>query len=1452
MQRAAGLGKLGALVLWGLLAAGGARADAASSAGMPAGIEEALARREYEATRNARGLQAPNRAHNLRTYFEPAGIRVHDRTAAGSPELLRLTLAGVGRGGALAAVPAGEVVHEDARVEIRRPGLVEWFVNSDAGLEQGFTLDVRPEGVDGLALELALAGASASAQGEDLVFATKGRRLRYGALHVVDATGRVLPARFAPASARRVRIEVDDAGALYPVVVDPLLTETADTTLVSNVSNGNFGYGVAAAGDVNADGYGDIVVGSPFYDSGENNEGAAFVFHGSAGGVPGSSPASAAAVLESNQTDSRMGYSVAGAGDVNGDGYADVIIGAPGYDAGEGVNEGVAFLFHGGASGVQNGSPANAAARLEGDQATGFFGSGVAGAGDVNGDGYADVIIGASSYSIGSNNEGAAFVFHGGASGVGDGSAMSPDTKLESNHTGGSMGTGVAGAGDVNRDGYDDVIVGAPLYDVGGQSDEGAAFVFLGSGSGVADGDPGNAAARLESDQADAQLGTSVAGAGDVNGDGYADVIVGANLYDEGQTNEGAAFVFHGGSGGISNGTPASAAARIESNQSEARLGASVAGAGDVDGDGYADVIVGAAIYDADQTDEGAAFVFLGSGSGVASGSPLTAAAQLEASPAVAGMASTVASAGDVNGDGYADVVIGHPSYFGGASNEGAAFVYHGGAQGVVSGNVATAAAQLEANQLAAELGNSVAGAGDVNGDGYSDVIVGAPAYDAGVTDEGAAFLFHGGPSGIPDGSPVNAATQLDAANQIGARFGAAVAAAGDVNGDGYGDVIVGAPHYCDGGVCGGAAYVFHGGASGIDGTAAARVVGDQVAALLGVSLASAGDVNGDGYADVIVGAVYYDAGQTDEGAAFLFHGGPTGIGNGSAATADTRLESNQADAQFGWVVASAGDVNGDGYADVVVGATTYDAGETNEGAAFVFQGSASGIPNGNPVTAAAQLESDQVVSYFGISVAGAGDVNGDGYADVIIGAFHYADGQSQEGAAFVFHGGASGIADGDLASAATVLQSDQAEAFFGSSVASAGDVNGDGFGDVIVGAHNFDAGVTDAGAVFVFLGGSSGIPDGNPSTASAQLESDQGISWGDFFSIGSAGDVNGDGYADVIVGIFRYSSGQTEEGAAFLFYGNGNRTGRLLLPSQRRDEVSTLRVQPWGTSYLDTFAVTLREGNPQGRGRAKLELQWCPSGVPFGHASCGSALSPSWIETATYTLTASELADGALYRWRARQLFAPFRVTSAGITPPPNPAHGPWRRVYGQALEADLRVGLDTDLDGQRNSVDLDDDGDGIEDIEELGHGSDPLDPDSDDDGLNDGAELALGSLLLDPDYDDDGHCDGPNGVGAICTGGDNCPLVGNNDQTNGDAFTAGDACQCGDVTGDGLITTIDYLRAREIVIGRTPSGPDEVNRCDVTGDADCHVDDLAVLQRLVNGAPATIVYGCEVYTDQ
>ncbi len=131
-----------------------------------------------------------------------------------------------------------------------------------------------------------------------------------------------------------------------------------------------------------------------------------------------------------------------------------------------------------------------------------------------------------------------------------------------------------------------------------------------------------------------------------------------------------------------------------------------------------------------------------------------------------------------------------------------------------------------------------------------------------------------------------------------------------------------------------------------------------------------------------------YDHGETDEGAAFVYYGPPPV----SIPRRQLLLEGNQASAEFGSLVAGAGDVNDDGYSDVIVGAWNYNHGETGEGVAFVYHGSSTGIST----TPAALLECNQVYARFGVSVAGAGDVNGDGYSDVIVGAYLYDNGLDQ------------------------------------------------------------------------------------------------------------------------------------------------------------------------------------------------------------------------------------------------------------------------------------------------------------------------------------------------------------------------------------------------------------------------------------------------------------------------
>ncbi|MCK4523769.1 FG-GAP repeat protein, partial [candidate division WOR-3 bacterium] len=626
---------------------------------------------------------------------------------------------------------------------------------------------------------------------------------------------------------------------------------------------------------------------------------------------------------------------------------------------------------------------------------------------------------------------------YGSSSGLSD----SADWIGDSDQLGACYGESVSSAGDVNGDGYSDIIIGANNYD-NGQNNEGAAFVYYGSISGLSD----SADWMGESNQASAHYGKSVSSAGDVNGDGYSDIIIGALYYSNGETNEGAAFVYYGGNTGLS----LTADWMGESNQIDAYYGESVSSAGDVNGDGYSDILVGASYYDNGEVDEGAAFVYYGSSSGLSGSADWMG----ESNQASAHYGKSVSSAGDVNGDGYSDVIVGAYLYDNGQSNEGTAFVYYGGNTGLSL----TADWIGESDQAVAYYGYSVSSAGDVNGDGYSDIIIGSFLYDNGQSNEGAAFVYHGSSSGLSI-----TADWIGERDQASARYGSSVSSAGDVNGDGYSDIIVGAYYYDNGQSNEGAAFVYYGGSSGLSDSANWMGESDQTSSIYGGNVSSADDVNGDGYSDIIVGAYCYDNGESDEGAAFVYYGGSSGLSD----SADWMGESNQVGAFYG-VSVSSGDVNGDGYSDIIIGAYLYDNGETDEGAAFVYYGSSSGLS----IVADWIGDNNQANSQYGVNVSSAGDVNGDGYSDIIIGAYLYDNGETDEGAAFVYYGSSSGLS----ITADWIGESNQAYACLGNSVASAGDVNGDGYSDIIIGAYCYDNGESDEGAAFVYYGNEGGL----------------------------------------------------------------------------------------------------------------------------------------------------------------------------------------------------------------------------------------------------------------------------------------------------------------------------------------------------------------------------------------
>ena len=1132
-------------------------------------------------------------------------------------------------------VQQAELTVSKNRVEYARQGLTEWYVNDERGLEQGFTLHAapkseKPDHDSWVVLKMDLYGnvkatLDSSAGAVDFTTAKGARIIQFGHLQASDATGRKLPAKFALAG-QTLDILVDANEAVYPIIIDPLATSPG-WTAESNQAYALFGNSVGTAGDVNGDGYSDVIVGAYQYDNGENYEGRVYVYYGSASGLS----ITANWTAEGNQDGARFGCSASTAGDVNGDGYSDVIVGASGYENGE-ADEGRAFVYHGSASGLSTTADWTA----ESNQDNAKFGISVGTAGDVNGDGYSDVIVGTHWYDNGEADEGGAFVYYGSESGL----STTPDWTAESDRAYARFGSSVGTAGDVNGDGYSDVIVGAYTYN-NGESAEGRAFVYHGSASGLST----TADWTAESDQAYAEFGYSAGTAGDVNGDGYSDVIVGAPYYDNGESDEGGAFVYHGSASGLST-TPDWTA---ESDQAYGWLGWSVGTAGDVNGDGYSDIIVGVPGYENGETNEGRAYVYHGSSSGLAT----TADWMAESDEVSVGFGVSVGTAGDVDGDGYSEIVVGATGYSNGQTDEGAAFVFHGSASGVST----TAGWTVESDQAAALFGYSVGTAGDVNGDGYSDVIVGAPDYDNDQYNEGRVYVYHGSASGLS-----TTAAWIVESDQASAYFGTSVGTAGDVNGDGYSDVIVGAWSYDNDQPNEGMAYVYYGSASGLSTTADWTAESDQSGSSFGRSVGTAGDVNGDGYSDVIVGAWGYDNGESNEGRAFVYHGSASGLSTTAAWTA----ESDQASAYFGYSVGTAGDVNGDGYGDVVVGAHYYDNPEDREGMAFVYHGSASGLSTAADWTA----EGDQAAAGFGTSVGTAGDVNGDGYSDIIVGASNYSNGESAEGKAFVYHGSASGL----TTTADWTAEGDQEGAQFGHAVGTAGDVNGDGYSDVIVGAYTWGLWPhhlpEDEGKAFVYHGSASGLS----SPAAWTAEGNQTNAYFGY-SVGTSGDVSGDGYSDIIVGARNYSNGESAEGKASVYYGN-NGAGLSLNARQRRYDDSAPIAHLGKSDAMHEFRLAALGRTPYGCGKVKLEWEVKPLGTLFD--GLGTDQSAAWMDTGTAGVeineTVSSLSANTVYHWRLRLLYdpvtTPFQSYSRWLTMP-----------YNGLQEADLRTKLVADF---------------------------------------------------------------------------------------------------------------------------------------------------------------------------
>jgi hypothetical protein len=397
---------------------------------------------------------------------------------------------------------------------------------------------------------------------------------------------------------------------------------------------GRFGYSVSDAGDVNGDGWPDLVMGAFSEDGGAIDAGRVYVFDGH--------DAIFLLTVESanSEPDGWFGWSVSGAGDVNGDGLDDIVVGARKEDGGA-QNAGRAYVFSG------NGGVILHTLKSPRPQAWAWFGWSVSSFGDFNDDGHDDVLVGAPYEDGGASESGKVYVFSG-VTGDTLWSLQSPSPEW-----GGAFGHSVSGGADINNDGTPDVIVGAYQED-GGAPNAGKAYVL----SGV----DGSLVHAFESPNPESYgyFGYAVSGVGDVDSDGYDDVVVGAYFEDAGgEWNAGRAYVFRGNVGALLY------ALDSPSPCYEGQFGASVSGAGDVNNDGYDDLIVGAPSDPDSSWNAGRAYIF----DGHLGTLMYTLRSPNEARGGRFGR--SVSGVRDVNEDGHDDVLVG-------AWGEGASLTYHG------------------------------------------------------------------------------------------------------------------------------------------------------------------------------------------------------------------------------------------------------------------------------------------------------------------------------------------------------------------------------------------------------------------------------------------------------------------------------------------------------------------------------------------------------------------------------------------------------------------------------------------------------------------------------------------------------------------------------------------------------------------------------------------------------
>jgi Ca2+-binding RTX toxin-like protein len=476
---------------------------------------------------------------------------------------------------------------------------------------------------------------------------------------------------------------------------------------------------------------------------------------------------------------------------------------------------------------------------------------------------------------------------------------------------------------------------------------------------------------------------------------------------------------------------------RVNGNAVGDRLGQSVGPAGDVNGDGIDDLLLGAEQAAGNAANAGAGYVIFGRATGFGTLQTLssldgTNGLKLNGVAGPDDTGTAVSAAGDVNGDGLDDLMVTAANTSEGGSSAGTTYVVFGSTSPFpsvldLSSLDGTNGFRIVGNP-SERSGNSVAGGGDINGDGLGDIIIGAPYASGYSGNPGAAYVVHGRANGFPSVVHLSALGAGKVTKLAGAsdneRAGDGVSFAGDFNGDGTDDVIVGAPTAGPNGIDSGRSYIVFGKPGGLASQVQLSALGAGTGVKLngpgvgdysGFAVGGGGDVNGDGFSDVIIGAHYSDDNGNNSGTSFVVFGKAGGSGaaielsslNGSDGFAVIGIGSAGFDGNSGYSVAHAGDMNGDGFDDLISGAPEADGAAAAAGTAHVVFGKVTGFGSTLQLSSlngsdGFRLNGAVADDTAGHAVAAAGDINFDGLSDVVVGSEQT---NSAAGAVWVIYG---------------------------------------------------------------------------------------------------------------------------------------------------------------------------------------------------------------------------------------------------------------------------------------------------------------------------------------------------------------------------------------------------------------------------------------------------------------